>query len=204
MWNEYRTEKDAAKEANKPQYDALWNQRTNRMKTREAEVKALWKPKWRGLFKSQRKDMERFDAWMVKRLRYAITQKDMNKGKAVLLSIFSANTDLRIQFEKEKANERKSLGAANKQAIRDAGREVQKAWQYDRDQLRAMHKAADDKRLDEYRTKTDEVWNKDQTTTANDFEEAKQPEKARTGAKRSGVRNKLKNDRKRSRRPRPR
>lgn len=173
LWQEYRAERDGAKESRKSQYEALWKQREDRMTTRRAEIKQLFKPQWRDLFKQQRKELGRFDAWMVERLRYAVSQKEMNKGKAVLLSIFSANTDLRIQFEREQAQERQSLSSRQKQTIKDAGREVTKAWKYDRDQLRAMHKAEDDRRLEHYQEATDAVWNKDRgNSIANEFDQA--------------------------------
>lgn len=198
LWQQYRAERDAAKDSRKPQLDALWQQRENRMATRKAEIKQLYKPQWRDLFKQQRKERERFDAWTLTRLHYALTQTQMNKGKAVFLSIFAANTSLRIQFEREKAKERLDLAERQKQTIRDAGREVSKAWSYDRDQLRELHKAEDASRIDRYKRDTDAVWNATPAVDpANEFKASQEPENAPKQTNREAMKEHMRKQRER-------
>jgi len=56
--------------------------------------------------------------------------------------------------------EKQRLGLAGKQqqAVRDSGKEITKAWKYDRDLLRQMHAAEDRPRLDHYRDISAKLW----------------------------------------------
>ena len=58
-------------------------------------------------------------------------------------------------------------------AIRDAGREITKAWAYDRDTLRAAHQAEDQARNEATQERTREIWQmKPQDVMGPKFEES--------------------------------
>ena len=57
-----------------------------------------------------------------------------------------------------------------KSSIADAGREVTKAWKYDRDQLKAQHKQEDQARLERTREKSDALKQGDYKTSRYEFE----------------------------------
>ena len=171
LWQEYRAERDGAKESRKPQYEALWHQREERMIARRAEIKQLYKPQWRDLFKQQRNDLRTFDRSLTRRISFALSNYENGRFLAMVRA-FTADQIMRNDFIKRQEQDRLSLGNHQKQAIRDAGREVTKAWKYDRDQLRAMHKAEDERRLERYQEATDAVWNKDRADTlSNEFDQ---------------------------------
>lgn len=203
IWNEYRAERDGAKDSRKPMYEALWQQRENRMAARQSEIKQLFKPQWRDLFKQQRIELKKFDTRLSPRLKFALQNPQGNKFMAILRA-FTADQGQRQEFIKQQDQERKNLGQIQTQSIRDAGREVTKAWKCDRDQLQAMHKGDDKQRLERYRSATEAVWNKNRgNTPSNELEASQEPKKARSGAKRNRIRDKFERDRSRNR-PRPR
>lgn len=173
IWDEFRTDRAKAREDRRGQYDALYQQRVNRMAARKDEIKAFLKPLWRDLYKEQRKERQKFDTWMVSRLKYALKQQKIGKPKAVFLSIFAANTELRINMEREQAIARQHMSNVHKQRIKDAYREVNKAWQYDRDQLKAAHKAEDQRTYEATKAKTSKVWEqREPGPTGQDFEQS--------------------------------
>jgi hypothetical protein len=184
LWAEYRAEKESAKDSRKPQYEALWQQRENRIAFRKSETKQLFKPLWRDMFKRQKKELAKFDNTMADRFRYAMKQEGMTKGKAAMLSIFAANTDLRIQFMKDQEQERKALGQQHMQTIRDASKEVHKAYCYDRDQLRDMHRTEDKNRLGHYKDVTGQIWKDGQKQELAEEQKAPQRERVKRSRKR--------------------
>lgn len=179
VWSEYRAERDAAKESRKGAFDALWKQRVNRVAARKAEVKELARPHWQKLFKSQKRSLGHFDAHYLVRMRYAIKQTKRRGIMPHVQAIFSTTTLLRHDFLKQQEQERKSFSAEVNRRHRDAAREVDKAWKYDRDQLRASFAAEDANRLDRYKSKADSVWNKGKGKSAEAFERVT-PEPERT------------------------
>ena len=71
VWEEYRQDRDQAKDSRKGLYDALWRQKEDRTALRRDEIKALYKPVWRDVFKRQRKELADFDAGIVTRIRFS-------------------------------------------------------------------------------------------------------------------------------------
>ena len=119
---------------------------------------------------------------------------------------FTADQGQRRDFLDMQAQERAQISEKQSQAIRDAGREVTKAWRYDRDQLKAMHKEQDAARLDHYKGMSDKLWEKDQGDAAKqDFDRSTEPKKARDPEKqkRRSARDIMQEQRERSRK-RPR
>lgn len=175
LWKEFRAEKEAAYKTRKPQYDALWQQRQNRLKARKAELKVYHKPLWRDLFKRQRLELQNFDVSLLKRIAFAMANPTGNSF-GILAAITNSGA-LRGQMVKQQQAERAQLSAVQKLRIQDASREVHKAWQYDRDQLRAMHKAEDDQRHTATQEAVRAVWD-DQgaNTPANEQEATQTPE----------------------------
>jgi hypothetical protein len=173
VWEQYRHDRDAANDAHKPQLDALWQQRKNRIGARKKETKAYFKPFWRDLYKKQKRERVNFDTWMLTRLKYALRQDKIHRGKAVFFSIFAADTMLKINMEREQKAAREHLANVHEQTIRDACGEIHKAWQYDRDQLHDMHKAEKAKRREQAQFTTDEIWKKQRDKPANDFDAVK-------------------------------
>lgn len=173
IWDNFRADRAQAREDRRGQYDALYQQRLNRMASRKAEIKSHLKPFWRDLYKKQRRERINFDTWMLTRLKYALKQQKIGKPKAVFLSIFAANTKLKINMEREQKAARLHMANVHKQRIKDAYREVDKAWQYDRDQLKTAHKAEDQREYEATKAKSSKVWEQKQTgRTGQDFEQS--------------------------------
>lgn len=160
MWEDFKAEKAKAYEKRKGQYDALWRQRENRLAARKAEIKELFKPKWREKFKKQRKELADFDHGMFERIGFALSRKDQNAVFGVLQAILS-DGQLRDDFIRKQEEERKALGFAQFLAVKDASREIDKAWKYDRDQLYALHRQQGDERYKKTKEATDAVWKKE-------------------------------------------
>lgn len=157
IWDEYRAERDGAKASRRGQYDALWQQRETRFGVRRLEIKQLYKPQWRDLFKRQRIDLRQFDRKLSPRLKFALTNYEKGKAMAVLRA-FTADQVMRNDYIKAQERDRLELAKKQKQAVADAAREVTKAWQHDRDELRTMHAAEDQHRLHHYKGMADAVW----------------------------------------------
>ena len=169
LWDEFRSETADLKDARKGQYQALWEQKENRFATRRAEVKDLYKPQWRDVFKRQREQLRDHDRSMIARIKNA-----RRVGNAGLLGMFRAvvnDADLRQQLVAFQEQERKDLAARQGQTIRDAGREATKAYKYDRDALRASHKVEDDRRYQEAKDKSQAIWGRPQGAE-KDFQQA--------------------------------
>lgn len=76
-------------------------------------------------------------------------------------------------MEREQAIARQHMSNVHKQRIKDAYREVNKAWQYDRDQLKAAHKAEDQRKYEATKAKTSKVWEqREPSPTGQDFEQS--------------------------------
>lgn len=169
LWDEFRTETADLKDARKGQYQALWEQKENRFATRRAEVKSLYKPQWRDVFKRQREQLRDHDRSMIARMKNARCL-----GGGGVMGMFRAvvnDADLRQQLVEFHEQERKDLAARQGQTIRDAGREVTKAYKYDRDTLRASHKLEDDRRYQEAKDKSQAIWERPQGAE-KDFQQA--------------------------------
>ncbi|SCZ74327.1 Relaxase/Mobilisation nuclease domain-containing protein [Epibacterium ulvae] len=182
IWDEYRADRDSAFASRKGQYDALWQQKTERLSVRKAEVKQLYKPIWRDVFKRQRHELKDFDAGLHKRIKFALSQP---KKKVVgLLQAVIAKGDLRRDYVRSQEAERAKIAHEQKARIADASREVTKAWKYDRDQLKAMHKAEDTERLTATREKTEALKQSGANEVQSDFECNKDRRKTDNKAKR--------------------
>jgi hypothetical protein len=157
IWDAFRADRAKARSSRKGQYDALWQQKENRTAQRREEIKALYKPKWRDLFKKQRYELKNFDAGFFDRLGFALTRG----GRSKIIGFLQAVTNdgmLRADFIRDQEREKKQLGQEHKHRIADSSREVRKAWQYDHDQLKASHEAQDQRAYDTTKAKSTEVW----------------------------------------------
>ena len=93
---------------------------------------------------------------------------------------------LRRELELSHETERKKLGFHQRARTNDALREVTKAWKYDRDQLRDMHRKQDDAEHQQTKAKVDEAWqDKSLNRSGEDFEAAKDRRKPDSKAKRN-------------------
>ena len=157
IWDAFRADKAKAHESRKGQYDALWRQKADRIALRKDEIKALFKPQWRDLFKRQRDELKNFDAGFVDRLGFAFSRRHKSKLVGALLAVTNDSL-LRDEFIQKQEAEKRILASHHKARVSDAAREVTKAWKYDRDQLKASHKAQDQKHYDDTKAKSTEVW----------------------------------------------
>ena len=156
VWAEYREDRDTAREGRKGAYEALWRQKEERFAYRRDEIKQLYKPIWRDVFKRQKDELRTFDAGFFGRVKVALSRTD-NVAGAIMLSIFGVSK-MRDDLIHDHENERRSIANQQKGRITDASREVVKAWKYDRDQLKALHQAQDKQRLERTRSTTDKIW----------------------------------------------
>jgi len=157
IWDAFRADKAKAKKIHEGRYDALWRQKEERFAQRKDEIKAVFKPQWRDLFKKQRTALKNFDAGFFDRLGFALTRKDKSKILGVVLALANDSL-LRDEFILKQERERKELGHLHKSRVRDASREVTKAWKYDLASLKASHEAAVQHSYDEAKSKSAEVW----------------------------------------------
>lgn len=198
IWDAFRADRAKAKDGRKGQYDALWRQKENRTAQRKEEIKALYKPKWRDLYRKQRYELKNFDAGFFDRLGFAFTRGNRSKIIGFLQAVTNDGL-LRADFVREQEREKKQLGQEHKQRLADASRGVRKEWQYDRDQLKASHEAEDQRAYDATKAKSAEVWkDKDLHKSGQDFEESATAEDKPSNR----MRNKRKRGRTRPRRPR--
>ena len=162
IWDEYRKERDAAKEQRKPEWDALFKERKARIQQRKKEVKAHHSPaqkaEWRALFKKQKNALGRFDSFYLARLKFALTSNSGRPLKAQVEAIFSANTRLRRDFLRKQETARRVLSKQHRTVTFDAVKEVQKAWERDRDALRKATATESKERVEKYRAATSRVW----------------------------------------------
>ena len=171
IWDKFRADRQKAKDSRKGQYDALWQQKENRQAQRKEEIKALYKPKWRDLYRKQRYELKNFDAGFFDRLGFAFTRGNRSKIIGFLQAVTNDGL-LRADFVRNQEREKKQLGQEHKARVADASREVRKAWQYDHDQLKASHKAEDQRAYDDTKAKSAKVWQaKDVHKSGQDFEQ---------------------------------
>jgi hypothetical protein len=157
LWDQYRVDKEQAQPARKAQYEALWRQKENRFSFRSDEIKALYKPIWRDVFKRQKASLRDFDAGILPRIKFALSQKDRNALIGVMQALID-KADLRRAFVREQEVERKSIAARQRQTINDASREVTKAWKYDREQLKESHRQQDDTLHQTVKGQVNQLW----------------------------------------------
>lgn len=156
IWDSFRAEREKAGVARKGQYDALWQQKEERFAFRRFEIKQLYKPIWRDVFKQQKKDLREFDAAVHKRIAFALSQP---KGKVWgLIRALIDRHDYRNDLIRQQEAQRAEIARDQKARIIDAGREVTKAWKYDRDQLKGMHKVEDERQYQDTKQRSNAVW----------------------------------------------
>ncbi|QQA45103.1 relaxase/mobilization nuclease domain-containing protein [Pelagovum pacificum] len=192
LWEQHRAETAAMKPDRKTQFEALWQQKEARFAARRAEVKELWRPIWRDVFRRQRDELEAYDRRLSVRLRHARRLS----GSSIIKTFRAVVNDQvqRADFIKTQEAERKALASRQGQTVRDAGREITKAWRHDRDQLRAAHRAQDTARYEATRGKVDDVWKRQQkdeqakgeehvarnpSSVLKDFDRKKDPERVK-------------------------
>lgn len=184
LWDEFRADRAKASPARKSQLDALWAQRQQRAEQRRAEIKMLFKPEWRETFKRQRQELKAFDESFLARINFVLKQP-RNKGWGLVMAIADTGS-LRREMLLAHETERKKLGFHQKARTTDAMREVTKAWKYDRDQLRTMHRDQDETAYQKTKTRVDEAWKDKSLKRANeDFGTAKDRRKSENKAKRN-------------------
>jgi len=170
LWDKFRADRDKAGASRKGQYDALWQQKENRTAQRKEEIKALYKPKWRDLFKKQKYELKNFDAGFFDRLGFALTRAGRSKMVGFLQAVTNDGM-LRADFVRDQERTKKQLGQEHKIRVADASREVRKAWQYDHDQLKASHEAQDQRAYDDTKAKSADVWKEPtRDVSGQDFE----------------------------------
>lgn len=157
LWAEYWRDKDAAKDSRKGQYDALWRQKSERVALRKDEIRQVFKPYWRDLFKEQRRQLKEYDNHLAARLKFAVRQSKESRVKA-LFQAMTKDQAQRSELLGYQAQQRQELSTQQRGRVIDASREVTKAWRYDRDQLKALHKEQDRQRLETTRTRQKELW----------------------------------------------
>jgi len=160
IWEQYKQDRAEAFTHRKPMYDALWRQKEEQFAKRKDEIKRDYKSVWREVFKRQREELKTFDAGFFGRVRVALN-RSQNLGASILQALFSTSK-LRDELIHDHTAERLQKSRNQKQDIADASRVITKAWKYDRDQLKALHKNQDKERLERARSSSDEIW-KDKT-----------------------------------------
>ena len=160
LWDQHRADTQAVAPSRRAQFEALWQQKEERFQTRRAEIKEQWRPIWRDTFKRQAAELRAYDDRLMVRLRHARRLQ----GSSVANMFRAAVNDKasRAEFVKQQEVERQILSERHKQTVRDAGREVTKAWAHDRDQLGRSHRSEDSKRRKGTKSKVDEVWKRQQ------------------------------------------
>lgn len=172
IWDSFHADRAKARARRQGQYDALWQQRENRIAQRKDEIKALFKPRWRDLYKRHRYELRNFDAGFFDRLGFAFRRRDRSKIAGLLASLINDGL-LRAEFIQNQEREKKQLGQEHKSRVADASREARKAWQYDRDQLKASHEAEDQRAHTEAKAASAQVWKdkSDLEKSGQDFEQ---------------------------------
>lgn len=159
LWDGYRAQRDSLKGKRKSQSAALEAQKEARIAARRREVKAMFKPTWRDMYKRQREETREFDTGWIGRINVALTMP-RHKVLGAFLAILDGNA-VRQEMLNRQAAEKRQVSNHHLQAVREAVREVNKAWKYDRNQLYASWKEQDAVRLREAKTMSDEIWKKD-------------------------------------------
>lgn len=185
LWGAYHAEKDDRKKSRRQQYEALERQRDNRIAQRKAEIKSHYRSQWADVFKKQRRDIDRFNNSLIRRISYAFKQPKLKRSMALTQAFFSGDTDLRIQFEKEQAQaqDRIDLGKRHQKDVGDAMREIRKAWEVDREALMTIHRTESKNRLEEYQKASQGIMRGDDVKLPANIEKPpKEHDKALTDA----------------------
>lgn len=173
LWDQHRADTKAMKADRGLAFDSLWQQRENRMATRKAEVKHQFKPIWRDVFKRQKSELKSFDNSLSARLKFAREHYSGLGSAKAMVRAFTGDQGQRLDYIRMQERERAKLADRQKQHIRDAGREVSKAWKYDRDQLKAAYAQEDQARHERTKAETDRVWKgQSPDESGADFQEA--------------------------------
>lgn len=201
-WQAHREETATQKPERKAQFEALERQKAQRQATRQAEVKALYKPIWRDVFVRQEKALKDYDAGVVGRLKHALAG---DSRPAQWLGAIVGGKGRRRAFIASQERERAAIGQQQRQTMRDAAREVVKAWKYDRDTLRTAHKAEDDCRHQETKAAVREIWSVppitvEQQTTRPEFEEKQDRRRGKNQTERQQLEQAPEQEKKRARR----
>lgn len=160
IWTAYRAECDAAKGERKAQFNTLWERRQELVSECKADIKELYKPHWRELYKRQRSELKTFDNSVTKRIKFAFNHYRQNKPLSILRA-FTTDEVQRIDFLRSQEQERKNLVEKQSQTIFAAATEVTKLYQIEREKLREIHKHENDTRLEETKAKSDAVWKRE-------------------------------------------
>lgn len=156
VWDTFRADRAIARSDRKGQYEVLWEQKENHLAQRKEEIKALYKTKWRSLFKKQRYELKNFDAAFLDRLGFALTLG--KRGK--IIGFFQAVTNdglLRENFVREQEHEKNQLGQEHRRRIANASSEVRKKWQHEHAQLKALHEAEDQSAYEATKARSTEI-----------------------------------------------
>lgn len=201
-WQKHREETAEQRPERKAQFEALERQKAQRQATRQAEVKALYRPVWRDVLKRQEQALKDYDAGIVGRLKHAM---ESHSRPAQWLKAIVGGRGHRQAFLNTQERERAEIGAQQRQTMRDAAREVVKAWKYDRDTLRASHKSEDDRRYQETKAAVRDIWSVspptvEQQTTRPTFEEKKDRRKEENSTERQQLEQAPEPEKKRARR----
>lgn len=156
IWDSFRADRAKARDDRKPMYDALWRQKEERFALRRAEIKQLYKPIWRDVFKRQRDELKTFDNGFFGRLKVV-----RDRGRLGIGALFQAVFDgaqMRADLIHDHEAERGGVAREQKSRIADASREVTKAYKYDQNALKDMHEREDQQKYWDTKAKSAEVW----------------------------------------------
>ncbi|MEM6414219.1 MAG: relaxase/mobilization nuclease domain-containing protein [Pseudomonadota bacterium] len=197
LWAAYRDQKNTAFKANKPKFRELWEKRSTAIANAQSEIKDTYRPAWRDLYKHQGRQLDRFDNYLSARFAYALRQKHTNRLRALSQAI-TYNQNLRAAFISDLAAKRSDLGKQQSEETRTAVRGISNDYQKRREMLQADISQDGKDRLDDFRTRSDQIWN-DKAGSASDAQKRAREaaaKKLRSDAKKN------KRDRNRTRRPR--
>jgi hypothetical protein len=173
IWDDFRADRAAAKDARKGQFDALWQQKENRFAVRRDEIRQLHKPLWRDLFKAQNRELREYDQHFAARMKFALRQSKEGKIKAMFQAVFKGQAQ-RMELVQYQEEQRQGLATVQKARIADASREVMKAYKYDLAQLKEAHRSQDQERYDTTKAKAAEVWKDQSRPSAREIAEGAQ------------------------------
>lgn len=172
LWDEFKADRAQVRDERKGQYDALWQQKENRFAARRDEIKQIFKPHWRDLFKAQRDELKEFDNHLVTRMKFALRQSKQGRVKAMFQAVFS-DPKQRMELIQHHEKIRADLSQTQKGRIADASREVSKAYKYDLAQLKETHRQQNQAAYDATKVKSDEIWKRQDTRkSGKDFDKS--------------------------------
>lgn len=212
IWQEYRAERDGAKDARKGSYDALWKRTQERIAARRGTIREDYRAQWKALYREQQQERKRHGAVVRSAMPKAPKRKKPKLG-AEYWSFYKV-ADGRADLAKAQQRARAELSSQQTQAIQQSFDQEMQAYRQERDALKAEHKAEDAKRLDHYQGLTKRVWKdaaKPEGPKPPPAEMERPPDherQAKPTSTEDAVRNRMQEKRDRSRgrtrRPRPR